>query len=283
MSAKSQDYVEDNSPYDGIAYMIHLRMGILANNTHGYTIFMRDELFAHLCRCSTKTLQRARVEMVKDGYLSLISPATKKEVAKWQFIFKGVGGIGGHFDQSIEMGGHLGQDGWTSTESSPTYVIKENSVIDTPSTGAKKKNEYTPEFEAWWKIYPKSVAKKDTFGSWNATLRERGGTIESVMLATSVFAKQMITEGRQKQHILNSDTFLGPNERWREYAPESFAPDILAEAWAWEAFDTQPGPGTILQPDFPRPQNSEGHLLDSNGRAYYIDQMDFKRRYLDNE
>jgi hypothetical protein len=153
-----------------------------------------------------------------------------------------------------------------------------------PSREPSNKKDYTPEFESWYKIYPKPVNKKGTFGCWNATLRERGGTVESLMLATSVFANEMLKEGREKQFIMNSTTFLGPGERWREYLPATIDPEVLALAWAWDAFDSQPGPGTILQPDFPRPQNSEGYLLDGNGRAYYRDPMQpEKRRYLDDE
>lgn len=163
---------------------------------------------------------------------------------------------------------------------SPTDI--DTLELDTTKSSAKK--DYTPEFLEWWKIYLKPVDKKKTFGCWNATLRERGGTVESLMLSTHLFADEMLKEGREKQFIMNSTTFLGPGERWREYLPESIDPEVLALAWAWDAFDSQPGPGTILQPDFPRPQNSEGNLLDGEGRAYYRDPMQpTKRRYLDDE
>ena len=150
---------------------------------------------------------------------------------------------------------------------------------------AKKSHDYSDDFEAWWKTYPKPVAKKTTFGCWNATLRERGGTVESIMLATSLFAKQMIEEGRQKQHILNSDTFLGVNERWKDYLPESFSPDILEQAKAWAEYDSYIGQGwDTEEPSFPRPTDGNGNLLDGSGRAYYIDPMQpTKRRYFDDE
>ena len=177
--------------------------------------------------------------------------------------------------------------------STDTGVIGINRTIIEPSS-AKPSKDYTPEFEAWWKIYPKPVNKKGTFGCWNATLRERGGTVESLMLATSVFADQMLKEGREKQYIMNSPTFLGPGERWRECLPATIDPEVLEQARAWDDWDR--GKASMEgfrppssdqyhpEPSFPRPQNSEGYLLDGEGRAYYRDPMQpTKRRYLDDE
>jgi len=164
-------------------------------------------------------------------------------------------------------------------------TLPSSKVIDerTPDERTKIK-EYSDDFEAWWKIYPKPVDKGKTFGCWNATMRDRGGTVESIMSATTVFAKKMIEEGREKRHILNSTTFLGTGERWQEYLPESFSSEVLAKSQAWEAYNYDVDHGrNPEQPTFPPPTDSEGHLLDSLGRAYYIDPMDFKRRYVDEE
>lgn len=155
-----------------------------------------------------------------------------------------------------------------------------NDYLDIKSN--EKVTDYTPEFEAWWKLYPKPVDKRGTFGCWNATLRNRGGTVESIMNATTLFATQMLEEGREKRHILNSTTFLGPGERWREALPESFSPEVLERAKEWDRYDAIPN-AYPSQPDFPRPQDSNGYLLDGDGRSYYIDEHDFRRRYLDNE
>ena len=164
-------------------------------------------------------------------------------------------------------------------ESAPNEeLLIENTEV---KSCAKKSHDYTPEFEAWWKIYPKPVDKRKTFGCWNATLRDRGGTVESLMLATPVFANQMLKEGREKQHILNSTTFLGPGERWREYLPATIDPEVLVMAKMWDDYDFSGGEEPI--PFDPRPTDTNGNLLDSAGRAYYIDPMDYKRRYVDDE
>jgi hypothetical protein len=156
-------------------------------------------------------------------------------------------------------------------------------VIDerTPDERTKIK-EYSEEFEAWWKTYPKPVDKRTTFRCWNATLRDRGGTVETLILSTTLFANQMLEEGREKRHILNSATFLGPGERWRDYLPETISPDLLERAKEWDRYEDVLN-NHLPEPYFPRPQNSEGNLLDGEGRAYYIDEHDFRRRYLDSE
>ena len=128
MSAEGQAFVEKHSPYSGTTYMIHLRMGMLANETHGYRLFSGDKYLAELCRCSLKTLQRAREKMIDDGFLVMIRPATGQKPAEYEFIFKKVGG---HFDQ---VGGHPDENGWTSEESAPIYVTKNESKESSSST-----------------------------------------------------------------------------------------------------------------------------------------------------
>ena len=66
------------------------------------------------------------------------------------------------------------------------------------------------------------------------------------------------------------------------HLPESFSPDLLEQAKAWDEYENDSTMETP-KPSFPRPQNSEGKLLDGEGRAYYIDEHDFRRRYLDDE
>jgi Helix-turn-helix domain len=152
--------------------------------------------------------------------------------------------------------------------------------------GRPRKNpepKYTPEFEEFFSLYPKPVMKEQTFKNWEWSTDTKGIPFLDIIAALSAYLKEIERKGTEFDWIIKSTNFVGRNQRWMEYAVSPVSSDILAQAWAWEAFDTQPGPGTILQPDFPRPQNSEGHLLDSTGRAYYIDQMDFKRRYVDDE
>lgn len=68
------------------------------------------------------------------------------------------------------------------------------------------------------------------------------------------------------------------------HLPQSLSPVTLERAKAWDAWDSQDQNSLKYpEPDFPRPTDSNGNLLDGDGRAYYIDPMDYKRRYVDDE
>ena len=69
------------------------------------------------------------------------------------------------------------------------------------------------------------------------------------------------------------------------HLPQSFSPEVLEMAKEWDFYDNFTGPiiGAPPVPRFPRPTDTNGNLLDSAGRAYYIDPMDYKRRYVDDE
>ena len=96
MSAESEAFVDRFSPYRGNTLMIHQRFGILANEAYDYRIFMRDEKICDLCRCSPKTLQRARNQMIKDGFLQRVKTAYGHQSAEYVFLFPG---LEGHIDR----------------------------------------------------------------------------------------------------------------------------------------------------------------------------------------
>ena len=124
MSAEGQTYVEKYSPYRGNAYQVHLRLGLLSNDAHGFQIYCGDKYLADMCRCSQKTVQRVREQLVADGFLRVLSPAEGRRTAVYEFIFKGLA-IGGQFDQPSEgIGGHFVPNRWTSEKTSPITTNK---------------------------------------------------------------------------------------------------------------------------------------------------------------
>ena len=130
MSAEAQAYVEAWSPYSGDTYLIHLRMAMIANETHEYRLFVGDKKLADLCRCSVKTLQRARKCMIEDGYLERLRPATGRQVAEYRFLMPEIGGHSVRLSSAI--GGHPVPNRWTSRESSPIYRIKDKRSEERP-------------------------------------------------------------------------------------------------------------------------------------------------------
>lgn len=101
------------------------------------------------------------------------------------------GQTGDGFSNDGKPGPGIPEDGESHTND---YLDIESNEERNIVSRVKQSYDYTPEFEAWWKFYPKPVDKRGTFRCWNATLRERGGTVESISLATHVFANQMVNE-----------------------------------------------------------------------------------------
>lgn len=127
MSAEGQSYVEDNSPYSGHFYNVHLRLGLLSNDAHNYEIYCGDEYLARKCRCSTRTVKRAKAQLIKDGYLEALFIAVGHKPSRYRFIFKGQE-VGGHDGPLQKVGGHPRPSRGTSTTFTPIYrkEIKES-------------------------------------------------------------------------------------------------------------------------------------------------------------
>ena len=161
--------------------------------------------------------------------------------------------------------------------STDTDVIGINrTVIESSPEG------YPPSFEALWKIYPKKKGKLPAFKKYKVRLKE-GADPERLHMAVVNYAEEK--RGTEERFILNGETFFGPGERWCDYLPATIDPATLEQAKAWDEWDSQDfNSVTYPEPSFPRPQNSEGNLLDGEGRAYYRDPMQpTKRRYFDDE
>lgn len=160
MSDAGRAYVEKHSPYTGVNFLIHLRLGNIENDTYNHRLFIADENLAKLCRCSVKSVQRAKEQMVKDGFLRKLKSATGRRTAEYEFLFPktnttvvmepvevddeggqdvqpnedGIGGhlvpIGGH---PVLIGGHLVPE----TDTPPLYRNKDKK--------SRNKNSLSPE------------------------------------------------------------------------------------------------------------------------------------------
>ncbi len=73
------------------------------------------------------------------------------------------------------------------------------------------KNTYTPEFEIFWKEYPKTKhqSKINTFRCWKTRLKE-GHTPEAIIAGAKNYAIWCKKERREEQYIKAPETFLGP-------------------------------------------------------------------------
>jgi hypothetical protein len=216
MSAEGQAYVESNSPYSGLTYLVHLRLGMLANETYGYRIFIGDRRFAELCRCSEKTLQRARQQMIDDGFLALIKPARGQKVAEYQFLFPKVGGQNDHLvgGQNDEVGGHPVQVGGHPVQiEDPTPINRIKEELN-ESNSRPNAHPFANEFEQLWVIYPRKIGRKSAYDKVVAQLR-RGVEFSTLYQATENYAK--LRSGQEEKYTLHPSTFYGSSNRYEDY------------------------------------------------------------------
>ena len=81
---------------------------------------------------------------------------------------------------------------------------------------------YPEEFENWWKEYPHfNRNKKGGYKAWVAALnggdsRTRAATLDELQRAAVNYSRA--TKGKDAGYILHAATFLGPSERWIEFA-----------------------------------------------------------------
>jgi hypothetical protein len=91
--------------------------------------------------------------------------------------------------------------------------ININSINNTVRSGGKD-TEYTQEFLEFWDYYPRKLRKKEAFQKWKILMRNGIDRAEFDRAVTNYVES---VKGKDEQYILHPATFLGPNERWRDY------------------------------------------------------------------
>jgi hypothetical protein len=81
-----------------------------------------------------------------------------------------------------------------------------------------KKNEYTPEFEALYAIYPRKVGKLPAFKAYKTRLKEKSLTHERAVSAVNGYARQIRKDGTDEAHTMHMATFFGANLRFEDYS-----------------------------------------------------------------
>lgn len=104
----------------------------------------------------------------------------------------------------------------TDIYDTPPYIPPQGGECAKPSSRGKR--EYTPDFEEFWSIYPRKVNKVGAFKKWRARLKEKGGpTKEQLIQAARNYADYCHKRGTEEEFILHAATFLGPQERWKDF------------------------------------------------------------------
>ena len=95
-------------------------------------------------------------------------------------------------------------------------VIQSNPIQSESYTESNPPDGYTPEFETFWKEYPRKNDKKAAYDKWKARLKEKV-TPEQIIHATKNYLAECHAEKREQQFIKMPKTFLGSKENVYEY------------------------------------------------------------------
>ena len=85
---------------------------------------------------------------------------------------------------------------------------------DRRRTQKRQRRPYPPEFESFWKAYPRQVEKRATFEAWRIVVKEFPP--EDVMAAAEEYAAQCRRNRTDENFIKHPATFLR-KDRWAEY------------------------------------------------------------------
>ena len=83
----------------------------------------------------------------------------------------------------------------------------------------KAADEYTPEFEEFWSVYPTyGRRKKAAFDAWRRLLRLKAATPAVLIHAARRYAEMCRATCKEEQYTLHAASFLGPvKEAWKDY------------------------------------------------------------------
>jgi hypothetical protein len=78
----------------------------------------------------------------------------------------------------------------------------------------KKKNDYTHEFEEFWKVYPRKIEKKQAAKAFGSALKRH--SFENIVEGTKQYAETLKRSGTEERFIKHASTFLN-NDSFLEY------------------------------------------------------------------
>jgi hypothetical protein len=88
VSDEGRNYVKQHSPYRNTTFWVHYVFGDIANKQHDYQLFVSDErLLEEYPALTLRAIQRARTEMVRDGYITQLSTPAPGRRTRFRFEF----------------------------------------------------------------------------------------------------------------------------------------------------------------------------------------------------
>lgn len=77
---------------------------------------------------------------------------------------------------------------------------------------------YTSEFEMFWLVYPRKIAKKRAFELWKR--RTKKESPENLISAAENYAKECVRKGTELDYIKHPSTFLSDKLDYQDYLPQ---------------------------------------------------------------
>lgn len=97
------------------------------------------------------------------------------------------------------------------------FLLTDNEP-DAEETNEERITTYSPEFEAFWSIYPKRINKWQAWGEWRAALLRRHPrqvTAQQLLVAAMNYAQH--AAAIEQRYVMLPATFLGSGRRYLEY------------------------------------------------------------------
>ena len=104
-------------------------------------------------------------------------------------------------------------------EEQPLELSPEKPTEKPKRASRKAAEEYTPEFEEFWSVYPTyGRRKKAAFDAWRRLLRLKAATPAVLIHAARRYADMCRATCKEEQYTLHAASFLGPvKEAWKDY------------------------------------------------------------------
>lgn len=108
----------------------------------------------------------------------------------------------------------------TQPQEEPPLKLSTEKPNERPKRASRKAaDEYTPEFEEFWSVYPTyGRRKKAAFDAWKRLLRLKAATPAVLIHAARRYADMCRATCKEEQYTLHAASFLGPvKEAWKDY------------------------------------------------------------------
>lgn len=102
-------------------------------------------------------------------------------------------------------------NGTSAVSSTVSSTVKERDSSD---------SDPVDNFETWWPLYPRKVSEAAAHKAFDALPLE---FVPEVIAATKVYAEKVRSKGIAEDFVMSPVTFIGPQQRWREFTAESVA------------------------------------------------------------